>query len=87
MGVKVAGAKPLPARQRLLIRIDQAKQHFTAAERLLTSTADRAALRELEFTRALIVGACTELAGLIPAPEPATVHPRHARTQPPPDGE
>jgi hypothetical protein len=61
MGVKVAGAKPLSARQRLLIRIDQAKAAIATAERALGSGKERDALRELTFARACVTGACTEL--------------------------
>jgi hypothetical protein len=85
MGVKVAGAKPLSGRQRLLIRIDQAKAATATAERALSSGKDRDALRELAFARACLTGACIELEAIAAKQlEPSTFHPRPA--EPPPDG-
>lgn len=65
----MAGTKPLSARQRLAIRVDQTKTAIAAAERALARGADRDALRELTFARALLVGACTEVE-ILAAPEP-----------------
>lgn len=72
----MAGSKPLTARQRLHVRLDQIRTALHDVERALAAHKDRDALRELTLLRALVVGAHTELERVIPPPEPPSYHSR-----------
>ncbi len=75
----MAASKPLTARQRLHVRLDQIRTTLHDVERALAAHKDRDAFRELTFLRALAVGAHVELEGLATPPlEARTYHPRYA---------
>lgn len=84
----MAGSKPLTARQRLHVRLDQIRTALQDVERALAAHKDREALTELAFLRALVVGAHAGLEQLIPPPEPAAYHSRRQHPDPqPPDAD
>lgn len=78
----MSGAKPIPPRQRFLTRIDRAKDRIAVAERLMSAGRGHDAIRELESARALLLWVCTELSWILPAPDPATYHPRRPAAAP-----